>query len=163
MVDLVCAKVVEGLAALARPNRLDAGQLQQLAACFRFVSYPAGTQIFAAGDPASSLYFVCSGEVFIHYHPYDGGVLDIAAIPTGGAFGWSAALKRAVYTSTAIARTDVQALAAAAADLHRLMSTDSELSRRVLERATQTAGSRFDGLGREVIRRLLPRPSSQTE
>jgi CRP-like cAMP-binding protein len=157
-VDVVCAKTAEALAALAWPDRLETSQLQRLAACFRFVAFPAGTQIFAAGDPASALYLVCSGEVVIRYHPYDGGTLDVAGIPPGGAFGWSAALRRSIYTSSAIARTEVQALVIAAADLHHLMSTDPELSRWLLEGASQVAGSRFDRLGQAVISRLKPHP-----
>ena len=154
--DTICANAADALEALAGPDKLMAGKLRQLSACFRIVSYPAGTQIFAAGDPASALYLVCSGEVVIRHYPYDGGALDIGAIPPGVAFGWSTAMKRAIYTSAAIARTDVETLAIGAADLHHLMATDPSLSRWVLERATQAAGSRFDRLGREVISRLVP-------
>jgi CRP-like cAMP-binding protein len=123
---------------------------------FLLVDFPAGTEIFAAGDPARRLYFVCAGEVTIRYRPYDGDALDIAHIPPGGAFGWSAALRRATYTASAVAKTAVQAMAIEARDLHRIMAKDADLSAKMLEHAAQLAGSRLDSLGRQVIGLLKP-------
>jgi CRP-like cAMP-binding protein len=80
--------------------------------------------------------------VVIRFRPYDGGALDLANIPAGGAFGWSAALKRSYYTSAAIARTDVQALFIEASDLHRLMANDPELGRKLLEHTARQAALR---------------------
>ena len=141
----------EVLAALPLLGDLGLDQLRRLAPLFQLVDFPAGAEIFSAGDRANRLYFVCAGEVTIRFRPYDGEVLDIAHIPPGGAFGWSAALKRAHYTASAVAQTAVQAMVIEARDLHRIMATDPELSTKLLERAAQLAGSRLDGLGRQII------------
>jgi CRP-like cAMP-binding protein len=142
------------LAALALFEGLRADQLNRLAELFQLVDYPAGTAIFAAGDRASHLYVICAGEVVIRYKPYDGAPLDIATVPAGGAFGWSAALKRSYYTSAALARTDVQALVITAQALHHIMAEDPEIGGVLLERAARLASSRLDGLGRQVIQLL---------
>ncbi|MEP7356889.1 MAG: cyclic nucleotide-binding domain-containing protein [Anaerolineales bacterium] len=136
---------------------LSPSQLERPAALFKSVAFPAGAAIFAAGDRASSLYVVQSGEVVIRFHPYDGEALDIATVTAGSAFGWSAAFRRSYYTSSAICRTDVIALAMEARDLHQIMSDDPQLARTLLERASQAATSRFDGLGRQVIQLLKPK------
>jgi CRP-like cAMP-binding protein len=149
------------LAALALFEGLRAEQLNRLAELFRLVDYPAGTAIFAAGDRASHLYVICAGEVVISYKPYDGPPLDIATVPAGGAFGWSAALKRSYYTSGAVARTDVQALVISAQDLHRIMAEDPEIGGVLLERAARLASSRLDGLGRQVIQLLRHNKKNQ--
>jgi CRP-like cAMP-binding protein len=132
-------------------------QLTQLVGHVQLVTCPAGAEIFAAGDRASQLYFVRSGEVVIRYHPYDGGSLDLAVIQPGSAFGWSAALRRAYYTSAAICRTDAQLLTISAHALHKLMSDDPELASVLLERAALMAGSRLDCLGQQVIGLVHPK------
>jgi CRP-like cAMP-binding protein len=145
------------LAALALFDGLRPDQLERLAGLFTLIEYPAGTDIFAAGDRAHHLYIVSAGEVVIRYRPYDGGLLDIASITTGGAFGWSAALKRSYYTSAASAVTDVQALVISAQDLHVIMAEDPEIGEVLLERVARIASSRLDGLGQQVIQLLKPK------
>jgi CRP-like cAMP-binding protein len=136
---------------------LSSGQVERLAELFRAVMFPAGAVVFAAGDRADSLYIVESGDVIIRFHPYDGGALDIATINAGGAFGWSAALRRSYYTASAICRTDVTAFTIQAQLLHQTMADDPEFANALLEHASQTASSRFDGLGQQIIRILRPR------
>lgn len=135
---------------------LSPSQLQRLAQCFEVVDYPAGALIFAAGDRANRLYIVHTGEVVIRYQPHDGGALDIATLTAGGTFGWSAALKRTYYTSSALGVTAVQALTIAARDLHQIMAADPALGEVLLARAAQLASSRRDNLGQQVIRLLKP-------
>jgi CRP-like cAMP-binding protein len=147
----------EELGALPLFAGLSSSQLEGPAELFRIVAFPAGTVIFSGGDRASSLYAVLSGEVIIRFHPYDGGALDIATVMAGGALGWSAAFRRSYYTSSAICRTDVVALTIEAQDLHQIMADDPQLARTLLERASQSATSRIDGLGRQVIRSLRPK------
>jgi CRP-like cAMP-binding protein len=133
-------------------------QTTRLAGHFAVVDFAAGAEIFAAGDRASQLYVLRSGEVVIQYRPYDGGSLDIATIQPGDAFGWSAALKRAYYTSSAVCRSEVQVLTIGTQDLHHIMADDPEMAGVLLERTAQIAGSRLDSLGRQVIGLLRPRP-----
>jgi len=136
---------------------LSAGQLERPSVRFSLVTFLAGAAIFAAGDRASSLYVVKSGEVIIRFHPYDGGSLDIDTVYAGGAFGWSAALRRSYYTASAICRTDVTAFAIQGHDLHQTVADNPEFANALLEHASQTASSRFDGLGQQIIRMLKPR------
>ena len=137
-------------------SSLSPGQLERLVELFEAATFPAGAAIFTAGDRASRFYVVRSGEVVIRFHPYDGGSLDIAVIQPGGGFGWSAACRRASYTSSAICRTDVVVLAIQADDLHKVMVDEPEFARILLEHTGQLAASRFDSLGRQLIRRLRP-------
>lgn len=136
---------------------LSVSQVERLAGHFQTVGYLLGAEIFTAGDRAAQLYVLRSGEVVIQYRPYDGGSLDIATIQPGGAFGWSAALKRAYYTSSAVCRTEVEVLTIRAQELHQIMADDPELAEVLLERTALIAGSRLDGLGRQVIKLLQPK------
>jgi CRP-like cAMP-binding protein len=151
----------EDLAALPLFAGLAPAHLERLVPLFEVKAYPPGAEIFAAGDRAGRLYILRAGQVIIRYRPYDGGSLDIATIQPGGAFGWSAALKRAYYTSSALCQTHVELLTIKAQALHQIMSDDPELAGVLLERAAQMAGSRLDSLGEQVIRLLKPKPSKK--
>ena len=152
----------DDLARLPMFAGLSPDQLARLEGHFEVVGYMEVTEIFAAGDRADQLYILRSGEVVIRYRPYDGGSLDVTLIQPGGAFGWSAALKRAYYTSSAFCRTDVQVLSISANALHKIMSDNSELAGLLLERTALIAGSRLDSLGRQVIELLQPKTHRPT-
>lgn len=132
------------------------GQLKRLAAQVTALALPAGVQIFAAGERATRLYILCSGEVVIRYQPYDGGTLDLVTLQPGDTFGWSAALQRACYTSSAICRSAVGLLSLPAEDLHQVLADDPALATVLLERTALIAGSRLDSLGRQVLGLLRP-------
>ena len=151
--ELACLPVFTGL---------PTNQLKRLARLFGRARFAAGDRVFAAGDAASQLYVLEAGEVVIRFEPDDGGCLDIASLYPGSAFGWSAAMKRAYYTASAICRTDVQALAIQATDLFRLMSENAALHEVLLERIAEIAASRLNNLGRQVIRSLAAAQLSQT-
>jgi CRP-like cAMP-binding protein len=151
----------EELARLSVFSGLQADQLARVCPLLRWLRFGAGQTVFAAGDPANRFYVVISGEISIRYHPYDGGCVEVATVRSDGAFGWSAILKRAQYTATAVCRTDVEALAIHTNDLHRVMSADVALGDRLLENLGQIAANRAEGLGRQVIRLLQSDDSSR--
>jgi CRP-like cAMP-binding protein len=132
--------------------RLD--QLQRLAPLLGPVHFGAGDTVFASGCPSRRLFIILSGEVSLYYRPYDGTEMEIGKAHAKDAIGWSAVLRRAVCTSTAICRTDVEALAIVAEDLRRLMCSDKALGTRLMENIGQLAANRIEGLGQQVIRLL---------
>lgn len=73
-----------------------------IAPLFKVMVYPDQTIIFTQGFPALYLYFLSQGEVIIRHKPDDGDPLTVARIQPGGVFGWSAALMRPYYSSSAI-------------------------------------------------------------
>jgi CRP-like cAMP-binding protein len=85
---------------------LDGSQISQLSPYIVESRFPKGSMIFAQGKPANFLYILLDGEVVINYKPYDGPPLVVAHIEPGGVFGWSAALGRENYTSSATAVQD---------------------------------------------------------
>lgn len=136
----------EELARLPLFAGLAPAHLALLAPLFRPVHFAAGAKAFAEGDAASFVYVLVSGDVTIQFRPSDGGCLDIARIRQGGVFGWSAALGRPVYTSSAVCGTPVETLAAQAAELRRVMLADAELGAVLLERMADVVVSRLEGL-----------------
>lgn len=90
---LEAARVQSGdLAALALFEGRQREQLAKLALLFRRVSFAAGQQVFAAGEPADEVYVIESGEVCLWINPDDGGHLEIGRIRPGGMLGRSAML-----------------------------------------------------------------------
>ncbi len=152
--DLAGASQAEELARLPVFSGLRTDQLARLVPLLQWARFPAGTRVFAAGDPAHQLYIMTAGEVSIRYHPYDGGCIEVATVRPPAAFGWSAVLQRAYYTSSANCRTEVEALALHTDDLHQVMSADVVLGDRLLENFGQLAANRLEGLGRQLIQLL---------
>lgn len=152
--DRIAQMQAEELARLPVFSGLRTNQLERLAPLFQLEHFAAGETVFAAGEAADRLFIVTSGEVSIRYHPYDGGYIDVANVGPEGAFGWSAILQRAFYTSSAVCRTDVEALAIHTDDLHRVRSANVAMGDRLLENLGRLAANRVEGLGRQVIRLL---------
>lgn len=81
---------------------LSPSKIEWLASQFEQQVVPANHTIFQQGDAATHLYLLSSGKVIIRYKPYDGPPLTVATIQAGEVFGWSAVLRRHIYTSAAI-------------------------------------------------------------
>ncbi len=83
-------------------NGLSNHDLDQLKELMELCCLPADMVLFEQGQQADYLYILLEGEVGIQYKPYDGPASIIARILPGNVFGWSAALKRRLYSSTAL-------------------------------------------------------------
>ncbi len=137
--------LIEELAGLSLFEGLGRKQLETLAPLFWREAFSAGENVFAQGSEARNIYILESGKVVIRFRPDDGGSLDIETIRPGGVFGWSAALGRPAYTSSAICLTPVRAMATRGSDLRRVMRTDKELGLVLLERMAQVVAHRLEG------------------
>jgi len=122
---------------------LNPQQIQALSPFLEEVRYPSGTVIFQQGNLADALCIVLEGEVQIRYKPYDGPSLVVARISPGGVCGWSAVLGRDVYTSSAVAKTDVVAYRLKRACLQTLCERNPDLGRVWLERLASVIAERL--------------------
>ncbi len=115
---------------------------------------PAGTVIFEQGEKAEYLYLLVEGEVVIRYKPYDGPPITVARIAPGGAFGWSAAVGSATYTSCAVCEKDCRAVRIRGDDLRRLCEQHPRLGRVILDRLAEVVSSRWQN-ARTQVRAML--------
>jgi hypothetical protein len=88
---------------------LNEKQLNSLDGYISHCQFSKNQVIFNQGKTAMYVYLLCLGEVIIQYKPYDAPLLIVTHIQPGCVFGWSAALGRMRYTSTAIAASDCEA------------------------------------------------------
>lgn len=84
-------------------NGMDCNQVDLIRLFSDTCHIPGDTLIFEQGQPAEALYILICGQVRVEYKPYDGPKIVVAQILPGGVFGWSSALGRKSYTSSAIA------------------------------------------------------------
>jgi CRP-like cAMP-binding protein len=118
-------------------------QLHLLAPLFRRESFEAGATILKQGERAANLYMLETGEVVIRYRPYDGGSMDLETIKPAGLLGWSAAIGRSEYTSSAICLTPVTVIAIQGRDLRRLMRADKKLRALLSKRMASLVANRL--------------------
>jgi len=135
-------------------------QLKKIAPVFWRVTLAAGETIFSQGDEARSVYVLESGEVVLRFFPEDGGSVDIETITKDGVFGWSAALGRPYYTSSAICLSPVKAIATNGIDLRRVMRGDKKMSAILIERMAQVVAHRLQSF-RAQIHALLEKEEDE--
>ncbi len=104
----------------------DSQQIKLIKPLMEFCSYPPDMVIFQQGDRAENFYILTSGEIALHFKPYDGPSLVITKISSGGVFGWSAALNRATYNAAAVTINEITAIRMKANKLQTLCATDPD-------------------------------------
>ncbi len=126
--------LAQDLAIVSIFRNLTGEQLAQIVPLIEPCRYARDEYIFEQGAPAESLYIVVQGEVNIRYKAYDGPVMSVARVGPGGVFGWSAALGRANYTSSAVCTEDSQVFRIGGRSLRRLFEQDPETGAILQER-----------------------------
>lgn len=150
---------------------LDEKQLRQLSPFMVECQYHKDYVIFEQGQPAENFYILLTGEVLIHYKPYDGPPLKVARIEPGGVFGWSAALRHDAYTSGAMALQDSVAYCMRGASLSVIRAKYPETSQIWLEHLAGVIAQRLESTRSQVLAMLtqgieqdnLPGKSSRKE
>ena len=115
-----------------------------VAPLFKVMVYPENTIIFTQGFPARYLYWISRGEVLIRYEPEDGPALTVARVQPGGVFGWSAALMRPTYSSSAITVHKTEVLRLYNQDLRDFYQENPRVGRRLAEILAEAIAKRLD-------------------
>jgi CRP-like cAMP-binding protein len=113
--------------------------------------FPGDTLIFQQGTEASYFYILLSGEVVVKYKPYDGESLVIGHICPEDLFGWSAALGRPTYTSSAYAVLPCEAVRISVAQMRHFCENNPVLGRQILERMASGIAFRLRSTYDEVL------------
>ena len=133
---------------------LTASQRALLRSLFVPVDYYPDATIFDQGDPADYLYVVIVGEVVVNFKPEDGPELTVARIKPGDIVGWSAALGRRTYTSSASCVTYTQLLQVGGEDLRKLCELHPDTGIVILERLASVIAERLNST-HEIVVQLL--------
>jgi CRP-like cAMP-binding protein len=133
---------------------LQADEVELLAARFNEETVSAGAVLFPQDARADKLYVVLSGRVEIRFKPYDGEVLTVAELRDGGVLGWSAALGRRTYTSSAVAIEDSRLLSIRGQVLRRLCETHPKTGVVILERLAEVIAERLRSTHEHVVNML---------
>jgi CRP-like cAMP-binding protein len=149
---LVRAEVISSLPMFRSGLRPD--EIELLAASFNEEAVSAETVLFPQGSRADKLYVVLSGRLAIYFKPYDGEVLNVAELRAGDVLGWSAALGRRMYTSSAVALEDSQLLSIRGQVLRRLCETHPKTGVVILERLAEVIAERLRSTHEHVVEML---------
>jgi CRP-like cAMP-binding protein len=147
----------QGYAQLSIFAGLDGNQISQLSHFIDECQFPKDTVIFEQGQPAGRLYILLAGAVEIRYKPYDGPPLLVARIEPGGVFGWSAALRRDVYTSGAWAVQDSLSLCILGSNLSAICTQNPQTGAVFLDRLAGVIAERLRSTHTQVLEILTQR------
>ncbi len=126
-----------------------------IAPLFKVVVYPANTIVFTQGFPARHLYLVSKGEVLIRYEPEDGPSLTVARVHPGGVFGWSAALMRPTYSSSAITATKTEVLQLYNQELRQFYRENPQVGERLAQILAEAIAKRLDSPQGKILSLLV--------
>lgn len=112
------------------------------------------TVVIQQGAPAEFLYLIESGKVEISYKPYDGESITITHVGTNGLFGWSALIGSSMYSSSAIAIEDIDALRIRGSELRTLCVEKPEAGSVILDRLADAVSTRWKN-AHEQVRSIL--------
>ena len=107
-----------------------AGNLAGLSADRQPRPVPGQQRVYAAGDAATRLYFVHTGQVHTRQVTATGEELITGRYPAGAFFGYRALLAGTAHPDTATATEDTLLLSVPAADFTQLLLRDPAVSRR---------------------------------
>jgi CRP-like cAMP-binding protein len=133
---------------------LQADEVELLASRFNEESVQAGAVLFTQDARADKLYVVLSGHLEIRFKPYDGEILTVAELREGGVLGWSSALGRRTYTSSAVAIEDSRVLSIRGQALRRLCETHPKTGVVILERLAEVIAERLRSTHEHVVKML---------
>lgn len=126
-------------------------QIQLIQPFMEFCRFPADVVIFQQGDRAENFYILTSGEIALHFKPYDGPALVITKLTSGDVFGWSAALGRSAYSAAAIANSDVHVIRLHASNLQKLCTIDHETTALFLDRLIGVISGKLQDSHQEIL------------
>ena len=126
-------------------------QIDLIKSSINLCRFSEGLVIFEQGNPAVALYILFHGEVLVEYKPYDGPPLTVAHILPGGVFGWSAALGRKNYTSSAITLVASDAGCITCQNLHSIYEKDPETGGILIERFAGVVAEREGNSNPEIL------------
>jgi CRP/FNR family cyclic AMP-dependent transcriptional regulator len=133
---------------------LSSADLDTLAPHFEAVCLLKNQVIFEQGKIADYLFILLEGEVVVNFKPYDGPSLTVAHILPGGIFGWSAALGRQMYTSTAIACCSSNAIRIKGEELRCLCEKHPATGVLILERLAGVIADRLQSTRAQIFAML---------
>jgi CRP-like cAMP-binding protein len=108
-------------------SHLSDGDADAILVDARLVRYPAGTRIFAKGDPGNSMMAVLHGRVVISNPSPDGRQIVVTIFHDGDVFGEIALLDGKERSADATAATDCELLVVPRRSLLRLLERRPEL------------------------------------
>lgn len=109
-----------------------------------------GTVILEQGKSADYLYVIVTGKVEISYKPYDGQRITVSHVEKAGLFGWSAVVGSELYTSSATAIEDLQAVRIHGSKLRKFCTDHPEAGKQVLEQLASSVSSRWKDANQQV-------------
>jgi CRP-like cAMP-binding protein len=135
-------------------RNLTSEQLAQIVPLIEPCRYSKDDFIFEQGELAGYLFIVVKGEVNIRYKAYDGPEMSVARVGPGGIFGWSAALGREQYTSSAICLEDSQIFRINGRSMRRMCDENPETGVVLLERLAMAISGRETHKQNQVVSML---------
>jgi CRP-like cAMP-binding protein len=128
---------------------LNEAQLKKLIAISKEEAYAQGTLVFKIGDPATHLYLVEKGKVFLEMKGDMGPTrppmtVTVDIVTRGEAFGWSAFSEMNQYTLSALIADPTNLISFEGGELKALMDHDPQMGYEITKGLSRLLASRLN-------------------
>ncbi|HEX7557429.1 MAG TPA: cyclic nucleotide-binding domain-containing protein [Leptolinea sp.] len=130
---------------------LDHSRIDQIIPLFETCTFSDNVMVFQQDQAATYFYILVAGEIIVKYKPYDGEELLIARVSPEDIFGWSAALGRSKYTSSAYATVPSIAIRIQVNHIQQFCEKNPQLGMILLERLASGIAYRLRSTHDEVL------------
>lgn len=118
-------------------------------------SFSGKETIYEQNQEAAYFYILVSGEVVVKHKPYDGDAITIARVCPEDVIGWSAALGRPKYSSSAYAEVPCELVRIDVAAMRDFCKNNPQLGKSLLEKFAQGIAYRLKSTYDEVLALLF--------
>ena len=118
-------------------------------------SFSGKETIYEQNQEANYFYILVSGEVVVKHKPYDGDAITIARVCIEDVIGWSAALGRPRYSSSAFAEVPCELVRIDVAAMRDFCHKNPQLGKSLLEKFAQGIAYRLKSTYDEVLALLF--------
>lgn len=129
-------------------------QLELVTPLVETCRFSSGDTIFEQNEYAEFLYFIRTGEIAINFTPHDGDMIPVTKIQSGGIFGWSSVLGRALYTSAATCVQDCHCYRIRGKELQKLCEEHPTTGIIILERLAAVVAERLSSTNTQIVQLL---------
>jgi len=117
--------------------------------------------IFQEGEPSEIFYMLKRGKVLLELRLSDKVTVSVGSIEPGYAFGWSAMLENATYTTDAVCAEPCEVFAISGSALKNVLESNFEMGYRFTRRLLVLMKKRLDIKSEQLIRAIKNHPDMQ--
>jgi len=135
--------------------------IAKLSPITEFLKFDEGEVVFREGESAENFYMVRRGKILLEQRISEKITISVGTVKPGYAFGWSAMLGGAAYTSDAVCAEKSEVFYIKGMELARLLDKDHSMGYKMTQRVLRIIKKRLEVRTEQFVRAIKDHPDIQ--